>query len=575
MEKRPWPQVENKDFGDAAVVIIGAGIAGMCTAIDLIRKNNCRNFIILERGSGIGGTWNDNRYPGCCCDVPSIMYSFSFEQNPNWSRKYPGQEEILNHLHAIAEKWGLYRHTRFNSAATDARWDDEEMKWKTTVKICGDKDSEYSSGYTITSDFLVSAVGQLNEPKMPSIPGLDSFKGKIMHTARWDWSYDLEGKRIAVIGNGATGIQVVPELVKVASHVTQYIRTPGWIIPRLDTSVSTLQRLAYQYSPPLLWRHRAEIFTWMDNTFKKVVWNPENPESKMARQWNRALLQATWPKDEELWEKLTPDYPPGCKRILFSDDYYPALTKPNCSLEMRPISRITESGIEVEGGDVEEFDLIVCATGFHAGAYFVRAIDVQGEGGRPISDIWRHYPQALYGISLESLPNFGMLYGPNTNLNHSSIILMIEAQSNYISGLVEEVLYAKKLGLPLAITPKKDRLEEFNEMVQEKLKETSYSHPTCNSWYKSPDGKRVVANWCGSVVEYQTQLSKIAWSDYDVKGAAAEVVLKGKKEKKIGRVVEETMVSNMALATGVLGAVAVVGGCLLHANGYLRRFQRR
>ncbi|OCL04796.1 FAD/NAD(P)-binding domain-containing protein [Glonium stellatum] len=201
---KPWPEVPvgNKDHTSAAVVIIGAGISGMCMAIDLIKQNKCHNFIIVEKSSGVGGTWHDNKYPGCCCDVWSLLYSYSFEQNPDWTREYPGQEEILEYLVGVAEKYGLYKYIRFNTAVEAARWDDAELKWKVDVKVSGDKDSEFASNYTITTDFLVSAVGQLNQPRYPDIPGLGDFKGKVMHSARWDWSYGLEGKRIAVIGNG-------------------------------------------------------------------------------------------------------------------------------------------------------------------------------------------------------------------------------------------------------------------------------------------------------------------------------------------------------------------------------------
>lgn len=222
---KPWPEVPvtNKDFTQAAVVIIGGGISGICTAIDLIRRQNCRNFIIVEKSSGVGGTWHDNKYPGCCCDgkvsrtsprpcadrlpiVWSLLYSYSFEQNPNWSRLYPGQEEILDYLHGVADKYGLFQHIRFNTSVDKAVWDDEEKKWKTTVKVSGDKDREFTDGYTITSDFLVSGVGQLNVPYYPDIMGIDDFKGKKMHSARWDWSYPLDKKRIAVIGNGMLDI---------------------------------------------------------------------------------------------------------------------------------------------------------------------------------------------------------------------------------------------------------------------------------------------------------------------------------------------------------------------------------
>lgn len=319
-------------------------------------------------------------------------------------------------------------------------------------------------------------------------------------------------------------------------------------------------------------RFRAEIFSWADTEFKKIITSKHNKESQLARDWNRALLQSAFPNDEAMWERLTPNYPPGCKRILFSDDYYPSLAAPNCNLDMRSIERITEKGIQVEGGEVVEYDLIIFATGFKGNQYFASRIDITGENGRPISDIWGELPQALYGVTIESLPNFGMLYGPNTNLNHSSIILMIEAESNYINGMIDEVLFAKKLGQSLAITPKKWRIDQYNDMIQQELAKMDFAE-ACGSWYKSKDGKKIVTNWSRSVMEYQNLLSKIDWSDFDLKGTATEVKRKG-DQKKVGRVHEEVVLSNTAIL-GALGTVAVAGGLLLRSMGVLSKLKVR
>lgn len=209
---QPWPQVPvgNKDHGQAAVLIIGAGISGLCTAIDLIKRNNCRNFTIVERSAGLGGTWHDNKYPGCCCDVWSTLYSYSFAQNSDWTREYPGQEEILSYLMGVAQEYNLYQHIRFNTTVEEARWDDELLKWRTKVTMpSGSKEAEFNPEYEIKSDFLVSAVGQLNQPQWPKVEGIDSFTGKTMHSARWDWSYDLTNKKIALLGNGMSTRTVV------------------------------------------------------------------------------------------------------------------------------------------------------------------------------------------------------------------------------------------------------------------------------------------------------------------------------------------------------------------------------
>ncbi|OGE56327.1 hypothetical protein PENARI_c003G05697 [Penicillium arizonense] len=549
--------VGNKDFTNATVVIIGAGISGMCMAIDLIKRNNCHNFVILEKGSSVGGTWNDNKYPGCCCDVWSSLYSYSFEQNPDWSREYPGQEEIHAYLMRIAEKYGLYKYIRFNSTVEEAQWDDNESNWKTSVVVTGEKDSEYSNSYILKSDFLISAVGQLNLPRQPSIPGLEDFQGKMMHSARWDWSYDITGKRVAIIGNGATAAQIAPEVAQIASHLTIYQRTPNWIIPRGDGPVSAFQRALFKYFPPLHWRKRALQMDFREN-FHTVIKDDNSPFAQMIRDMSTASMKAQLATKPELWEKLVPDYAPGCKRIIITDDYYPTLARDNVELETRPITHITETGIEVEGFDEQEYDLIVLATGFRT-VEFMHPIQIYGANGRPLQDIWKDGAVAYNGVTVEDLPNFGMFYGPNTNLGHNSIILMIEAQSRYLNGIVGEVIRARQKGKTLSLKPKLAVLKTFNEKLQTALRNTSFADPNCNSWYKRDDGV-ITNNWSGTAIDYQLNLSKVEWQDYVVDGTGKGDV-EGKATTKLGRVREETLLSDTSLL--IVGAVS-----LLSAVGY-------
>ena len=282
--------------------------------------------------------------------------------------------------------------------------------------MTGRKDSEFIQAYTITTDFLVSGVGQLNYPRYPDIEGLEEFKGKIMHSARWDWTYDLAGKRIGIIGNGATAAQIIPEVVKVAKHVTVYQRTPSWVVFRQDAVVSSLWQAIYRWVPPVRWQKRA-ILMAIRESFHDTVTKQESEMTTLAKTMHETALMKAFPDDPEMRKKLTPDYSPGCKRIILSDDFFPALAKPNCRLETRHISKITETGIEVEGGDGEEFDLIVLATGFKT-VDFMHPIKMYGTNGRALSDVWKDGPRALYGIVVEDMPNFGMLYGPNTNLGY-------------------------------------------------------------------------------------------------------------------------------------------------------------
>lgn len=300
-------------------------------------------------------------------------------------------------------------------------------------------------------------------------------------------------------------------------------------------------------------------------SFYTAIFDVESPFAEMLTNMSKDLLKAQLPDKPELWGKLTPEYPVGCKRVIITDDYFPVFNKENVSLETRAISRITEKGIEVDGEE-SEYDLIVLATGFRT-VEFMHPIKITGSAGRSISDIWARGGRALYGITVESLPNFAMLYGPNTNLGHNSIVLMIEAQSKYICALVAEVLRARQAGKSLSITAKKDRLEEYNKEIQEKLSSSSFAHPSCNSWYKNEKGV-ITNNWSGTVVEYQKMLERVRWTDYELSGTGAEGM--PETSRKIPRVVEETYVSYTTLALGVASMLAVGAGWALRSSGRLR-----
>lgn len=303
------------------------------------------------------------------------------------------------------------------------------------MKVDGQKDSEFASSYTLDADFLVSAVGQLNLPREPNIPGLNEFQGKMMHSARWDWSYDFSQKRVAIIGNGtqmqypylndlvsrliskligATAAQILPEVAQVASHVTVYQRTPNWIAPRLDAPVSAFHQALLTYLPPIRWRKRALQMEFRELLYAAITDN-DSDFAQMMRDGCTNMMKTHFPDQPQLWEKLTPNYAPGCKRVIISDDYYPALARDNVDLETRPITRITQKGIEVGAEDSQQYDLIVLATGFKT-VEFMYPIEIYGKNGRSLGDIWKDGATAYKGITVEDLPNFGMFYGPNTNL---------------------------------------------------------------------------------------------------------------------------------------------------------------
>lgn len=401
----------------------------------------------------------------------------------------------------VAQKYQLYRYVRFNSAVESAQWNDATKKWETKVKVEATKEAEFGQEYTITSDFLVSAVGQLNQPQYPKIPGLDDYKGKLMHSARWDWSYDLKGKKVAIIGNGATAVQIIPEIAPVVKNLTIYQRTPNWIVPRDDAAIPAWRRSLYRYVPYIRQRKRADMMDFREWTYG-FVQGGSTETSAVFRQFSDQLMKTQLPDRPDLWEKLQPKYDIGCKRILITDDYFPVFLRDSVKLETRAIDKITEKGVVAEG-DEEEFDLVILATGFRT-VEFMHPIDIRGTNGRSISDIWKAGGEALYGVTVESLPNFGMLYGPNTNLGHNSIILMIEAQSNYINALMAKVLEARLNGGQLVIQPKPDVVAAFNNNMQEELKNTSFADERCGSWYKRKDNGKITQNWWSTVINYQT-----------------------------------------------------------------------
>ncbi|KAH8889975.1 cyclohexanone monooxygenase [Thozetella sp. PMI_491] len=562
--------VGNKEKNSPVVVIIGAGISGICAAIDLIKRNNCRNFVILEKSSGVGGTWLDNNYPGCCCDVESILYSFSFAQNSEWTRYFPGQEEILAYLTKVAQEYKLYQYIRFNTTVESATWDDSLNNWVVDVSVAkGSKEAEIHDGYKVKCDFLVSAVGQLSQPKWPDIEGLEQFDGKVMHSARWDWSYELKGKKVALIGNACSAVQILPEVAKVAREVTVFQRSPNWVTPRLDEPVSSFTRTLYHLLPPVQWWYRKKQMTANEEEQPALV-DQHSEKAKSLRQMALDHLHCQLANRPDLWPALTPDYAVGCKRAIVSDDYYPTLALPHVHLETRSLQNVKGRAIHVKGeeGGQEiavgnDFDVIICATGFRS-LDFMHPIDMRGVGGRSVRDVWARGARAYNGTCVEDMPNFGMLFGPNTQLPHNSVILMIEAQSRYISGLIRPVLEARARGLSLSLRPRQDRVEAYNTEIQSQLRETSFNDPNCTSYYKTAEGV-IVSTWPGKVKDYQERLSKVNYGDFLAEGSGTAIV-NTEPIHTVGRVIEEVHASDWGVILGIASTavVAAVYWSLLH-----------
>lgn len=422
------------------------------------------------------------------------------------------------YLVSVAQKYELYQYVRFNSSVESAKWDDATKKWHTEVRVEGSKDSEFGSQYVIKSDFLVSAVGQLNQPKLPNIDGLNEFSGKLMHSARWDWTYDLRGKKVAIIGNGATAAQIIPEIVKEVGSLTIHQRTPNWVIPRLDAPIPEWKRSMYRYLPYTRHRKRADMMDFRE-AFYHAVWDNDHPVAQFLEGQAKDHMHTQLPDKPDLWQQLLPDYKIGCKRVIISDDYLPVFLRDNVKLETGTIDKVTEKGIVTDGHE-DEYDLIICATGFKT-VEFMHPIEITGSAGRSLASVWKEGGEALYGVTVESLPNFAMLYGPNTNLGHNSIVLMIEAQSRYINALIKEVVDARRSNGQLIIKPKASRIKQFNEEMQKDLQQSSFNDPRCGSWYKREDNGKITQNWSKNVIEYQ-KVSSCIKSGYAVANSTTD-----------------------------------------------------
>lgn len=479
------------------VIIIGAGFGGLGTAIELVR-HGITDVTVLERSDDIGGVWRDNTYPNAACDVPSNLYSWSFAPNPSWERRYSGQADILRYMERIARETGVLDLVRTGTEVTTAAYDDASATWRV----------ETSAGDTLSADFLVSAVGQLSRPVIPDLPGRETFEGPAFHSAEWRHDVDLRGKRVAVLGTGASAIQFVPGIQPEAGHVTVFQRSAPYVVPKPDIAYSGLRRGLYATLPP------AQAFgrnlTWVLSEQLNKSLTGTNPMKKLLEQAWHVLLRAQV-RDPELRAKLKPDYPLGCKRLLFSNDWYPALTKPNVDVVTEPVVEVLPHGVRSADDEVHEVDVIIYGTGF-AATEFLAPMKLTGARGRSLEEAWADGARAYYGISVPGFPNFGIVYGPNTNLGGSSIINMMESQSRYIRQLVQLLPDG---GGSVDVLPEVE--ERYDREVQRRLATTVWAG--CESWYRDDSG-RVTTNWPGSVREYKDRTREVDPRDYEVRALA-------------------------------------------------------
>ncbi|MCX7632056.1 MAG: NAD(P)/FAD-dependent oxidoreductase [Turneriella sp.] len=479
--------------GEFDVLILGAGFSGIGVAIELKRRG-IENYRIVDMGHDFGGTWRDNKYPGCACDVPSHLYSFSFEQNPNWSRMFATSDEIEAYLLDVARKYDLYPKADFGQRVTGLEYDETRGTWQVRT----DKKS-------YTARVVASCLGALSIPALPKIEGIDSFKGEVLHTARWRKEVELRGKRVVVVGSGASAIQVVPEIAPVVGHLTIFQRTPSWIIPKPDYEIQEWEKALYRTFPWLQRLRRIIIYLLTEGFGAGIVYNtPVTRALERLALWNieRSI------KDPELRRKVTPNYRFGCKRMLISNDWYPTLTRDNVELVAAGVDKVTPKGVVSEGKEYPA-DVIIYATGFDvpkSGYPF----PVRGARGHDLARDWKDGAEAYLGMAVHGFPNLFFCMGPNTGPGHTSVLVYTEPQYRYIAHAV-----ARMLSEGIAALEVRGEVQaEFTRFIDERMKNTNWTSG-CKSWYLTESGRNTTL-YPGFAGEYALRASWFDIGDYNI-----------------------------------------------------------
>lgn len=483
--------------------VVGAGFSGLGAAM-LLRRGGHEDFVVLERSPDVGGTWWDNTYPGCRCDVPSNLYSYSFKPNPDWPETFSPRAEIQHYLRRCADEEGVLPHIRFGVALERAAWDEGEQAWRLAT----------SEG-ELLAERVITGTGGLVEPRLPEIEGLDQFAGRVVHTARWDHELDLAGKRVGVIGTGSSGIQVIPEVAKLAGHLTVFQRTPAWVLPHVNRRTSGVERALFKRLPVLQRADRALTTGYMELTNLVMTRRPGVLAGleKIAA-WH---LRRQLPDHPELHAKLTPDYRLGCKRITLSNAYLRTFAKPHVALETTGIARADASGITTADGVHHELDVLVLGTGFQV-TEMPSATRVFGRDGRSLREVWGGAPEAYLGTTIAGFPNLFTLLGPNTGLGAGSIVTMIEAQLEYALACLGAM---DREGLA-TIEPREDVQHAYNEAVQRRSDGTVWLSGGCSSWYLTDDGRNATL-WPDLMAAFEKRTARFDLGEHVVTRAPERV----------------------------------------------------
>ena len=475
-------------------MIIGAGFGGLGAARAL-RQQGIDDITVLERADAVGGVWRDNTYPGAACDVPSPLYSWSWALNPSWSHRYSGQAEILGYLERAAGDAGLLDLVRTGQEVSSATYDDQTARWRV----------ETTDGSGYDADVVVSAVGQLSDPVIPDLPGRDSFAGPAFHSAQWRHEVPLEGTRVAVVGTGASAIQFVPAIVDRVGSLTVFQRSAPYVVPKPDTAYRPLHHRLFDRFPGTMRGERGATFHLTELLNRALAGDSvmAGPFMATMRQVWKAQLRLQV-KDAELRSRLEPDYPIGCKRILFSNDWYPALARDHVEVVTEPVAAIEPTGVVTAGGRRHDADVLIWGTGFSA-TDFLRTIEVTGRGGLDLHEVWRDGATAYLGVGVPGFPNLFCVYGPNTNLGGSSIIGMMESQAAWIAQVVRRIADSDHRTYEV----RAEVAAAYDQEMQHRLARSAWAG--CDNWYK--DGAKITTNWPGLVGEYRDRLAHVQWAD--------------------------------------------------------------